>query len=226
MSHMPEMNSFALACHIASEAKGWTNLNRTDAQTINLMVSELSEALEEFRDKRPNTEIYYEVKVKQTDGTVSKEIVPHEKLEAMRSLDGKFGRGQMFVDAKPCGIPIELADCIIRIGQQCGTHKLDLAAAMNKKPETTMKSRTDLNEMIADATMYLSNAWISSEQSGISKEYYGEGHDPDRMVWYFARALKSILLFCESAGIDVWKAVTEKMVYNDTRPMLHGGKAI
>src|SRR5580692_4613880 len=117
MKPMPDINKFCLACHVASEAKGWTNLKRTDAQTINLMISELSEALEDFRDKRGVNEIYYEVKG-QTN------VYTREETNRYPAPSGHY---------KPCGIPIELADFVIRVGQQCGTYELHLGTAMDNE---------------------------------------------------------------------------------------------
>jgi hypothetical protein len=208
MKPMPDMNKFALACHVASEAKGWTNLKRTDAQTINLMVSENSEALEDFRNKRGVNERYWEGK----DLSGAHFIVTMETWTPDR-------KGPPI---KPCGIPIEIADTIIRIGQQCGTHKLDLAAAMEfNKEHPLMRHRTDLNEALADSTMHLSKAWHLSPEFDPKKMAM-----PGEQVGAYARALWSLLFFCESAGIDIWAAVEEKMAYNATREQLHGGKAI
>jgi hypothetical protein len=226
MKSMPDMNEFAKKCHIASEAKGWTNLKRTDAQTINLMVSELSEAIEDFRDRHADNEIYYEVKIKVGDNVEVKKVTDLTVLANLKLLDGKFGRGDVYLGSKPCGIPIELADCIIRIGQHCGTHKYELAGAMGNSQWATMKHRTDINEAIADASLHLSMAWMYSPQSGLVTGEGAKVVGPEMMAMHLAGALWSILYFCEGARIDIWDAVDMKMSYNDTRPMLHGGKAI
>ncbi|MEV2911712.1 hypothetical protein ABNF65_24645, partial [Paenibacillus larvae] len=76
--------------HKNAKEKGWWDGRRSFGDLIALMHSELSEALEEHRDGRHYTEIYYE------------------------------GNG------KPCGIPIELADTVIRIFDACGYYGIDL----------------------------------------------------------------------------------------------------
>lgn len=79
------------------EAKGWPN--RSFGEEIALFHSELSEALEEYRNGRALDEVYYNP----------------EKPD------------------KPEGIPIELADCVIRILAFCGAHGISLGRAILTK---------------------------------------------------------------------------------------------
>lgn len=86
----------------------------TDAsigEDIALMHSELSEALEDHRRGRKPDEMYYEVKTPHGIG-----IAP----------DPESG-------GKPCGIPSELADVMIRIFHFCGKHKIDIGKAVVEK---------------------------------------------------------------------------------------------
>lgn len=68
-----------------------------------LIHSEVSEALEDFRDGHAVTEIYYQDPKKPGDSP------------------------------KPCGVPIELADIAIRIGDMCGQYGIDLEEAVKIK---------------------------------------------------------------------------------------------
>ncbi|MBM08059.1 MAG: hypothetical protein CMF69_00545 [Magnetovibrio sp.] len=79
--------------------KGWHETQRSVPELLCLMHSEISEALEEHRNGRQPTDIYYN--------------------------DSK--------PTKPEGIPIELADIVIRIADFCGLHKIDLADAIRTK---------------------------------------------------------------------------------------------
>lgn len=88
-------------------------------EEIALMHSELSEALEDFRAGRKPAEVYYEGKYK---GAV---------VTDLSAEDAKSFHGQQ--PLKPCGIPVELADVIIRIGDFCGKHGIDLETAVKQK---------------------------------------------------------------------------------------------
>lgn len=122
------LNGFAQVCHSISESKGWTALKRTDTQLCNLMISECIEALEDFRDNHPLNEIYYENNKKNPLRCTT------EHLKTM-TPEARNDAG-----IKPCGIPIELADFIIRAGQYFGTNKLDLEAAFKNAEGTTATS--------------------------------------------------------------------------------------
>lgn len=77
-----------------------------------LVVSEIAEALEEFRDGRGLTEVYY----RQQDGSC---------YPAQSNL----------THIKPEGIPIEIADAVIRIFDWCEANGIDLEAAIRRKVE-------------------------------------------------------------------------------------------
>lgn len=215
-----DIAALCLESHQISHSKGWTSIKRTDAQSLNLMVSELSEALEDFRNNRGTHEVYYEYK---TDHAGVAQISAEDREKIIRNSREKLEK------FKPCGIPIELADCIIRMGQHCGTNKLDqdfingMKMAQEEVREGRDKVRTDLNDMIADATYFLSGAWYHSPESG----YQPPGNtDRNMFVFQIARALCSILNYCEVVKLDIETAIAMKHEYNRTRPHLHGGKRI
>ncbi|MBD2861626.1 hypothetical protein IDH45_06420 [Paenibacillus sp. IB182363] len=90
------MTTLVKAAHQNAIDKGWYEEPRSFGEVIALMHSELSEALEDHRNGRGLTEIYYE-------------------------------------GEKPCGIPTELADVVIRIFDTCGHLGIDLEAAIRDK---------------------------------------------------------------------------------------------
>lgn len=102
---MSNLNDLRDDCHEAAKAKGWHDTERSVGEFIALMHSELSEALEEHRAGFAPHEVY------------CNEPSP-------RSNPGK-----------PEGIPIELADVIIRIMDFCGLHNIDIQQAVDDKLE-------------------------------------------------------------------------------------------
>lgn len=87
------------ACGRQQEANGWRESNRPFTEECMLVVTEVAEAVEEYRDHRGFTETYYK---------------PEKPT-------------------KPEGIPSELADVIIRVGDMCEKYNIDLADAFFTK---------------------------------------------------------------------------------------------
>ena len=211
--------------------KGWLNEDGTDPRpfhtVIGLFHSELSEAFEEIRSNRNLDEIYYEVKFKESDGSTSKEIVSSADIESARKTEGKYGRGRDFLDAKPCGIPIEFADYVIRVAQYAGSaHRAAEIAGLVESVQTAAKGQVqteDAEEFIGlmhlDASMAL--LLQRSPQVAIPLRTLGL---PTTPYQYLAASIWSLFAFCEKKGIDLWKAIDEKEAYNRTRSIRHGGK--
>ena len=87
--------------HDTAVEKGWYEAPRQVPELLCLIHSEVSEALEEFRNGHAPTEAYIS--------------------------ESKPG--------KPEGIPVELADVLIRIADMCGYYGIDLAEAIRVKLE-------------------------------------------------------------------------------------------
>lgn len=102
------INELVQAAHTNAVNKGWWDEDRSFGEIIALIHSEVSEALEEFRNGRNPTEVWYE----------------HEGQEYAVQVDDSY---------KPCGIPSELADIVIRVMDACGRYGIDLEQAIQEK---------------------------------------------------------------------------------------------
>lgn len=112
---MMNLNELAKDVHNNAKEHGWWDEERSFGDIIALCHSELSEALEEFRNKRPNA---YTLAFDQNGDAYYKTNVEQWKP-----------------DEKPEGIAVELADCIIRILDFCGKEEIDIENMIKLKHE-------------------------------------------------------------------------------------------
>jgi phage baseplate assembly protein gpV len=126
-----EFNELAKEIHQNAKEHGWWGAPTYDGQMtvypdpagrnfgeiLALIHSEVSEALEAWRDGYPVRTLYREHK----DGTGC------EYEKACRSPEGVLGEG------KPAGVPSELADIIIRVLDACAAYEVDIDAAILAK---------------------------------------------------------------------------------------------
>jgi hypothetical protein len=220
-----DLNKLCTDSHIISKEKGWLDTERSYAGLTDLMHSELAEALEDYRNNRPLDEIYYEAVLKGENGEENKKVI----LQSGELL-GKSYVGQ----PKPCGIPVELADFVIRLAQHCGTEGWDLAGVVEYKNSLTRRlGWGDFEEMLAWAHTFISRSFLASkEQRLMSVSGLAASNTTNEALTELANAYLVIYDFCAAPvgpnkpRIDLPKAIAEKEAYNRTRPHRHGGKKI
>lgn len=118
-----KINEFAKEVHQNAVEHGWWDEPRTVGEIIALCHSELSEALEEYRAKRP---MVYRI-CRASDGCPC----DREKCGDWDADTGVCELGVM--DEKPEGVAVELADCIIRILDYLGKEGVDVEAVLLEK---------------------------------------------------------------------------------------------
>ena len=107
------INDLCKKAHENAVSKGFWEEERSFAEQIALMHSELSEALEEYRDGNDLAEVYYKCgtpRIGECNEDCEKPIC-----------------------YKPEGIPIELADVLIRIFDTAAHYEIDLEKAIEIK---------------------------------------------------------------------------------------------
>ena len=106
------INQLVQEAHENAVNKGWWDEDRSFGEIIALIHSEASEALEDYRKGRQPTEVWYEGKI---DNQIARSSFVNEWCQ------------------KPCGIPSELADIVIRVFDVCGPYGIDLEKAITEK---------------------------------------------------------------------------------------------
>ncbi|GIP25527.1 hypothetical protein J23TS9_06570 [Paenibacillus sp. J23TS9] len=108
---MKSINEYVQAAHENAKSKGWWDEDRSFGEIIALIHSEASEALEDYRNGEHPRTMWYESK----------------------SRPGECSDMQSEEFRKPCGIPSELADIVIRVFDACGRYSIDLEQAIREK---------------------------------------------------------------------------------------------
>lgn len=123
------INELAKEIHENAVEHGWWECERAFPEIVALIHSEVSEALEEYRNGRPM--IYYPCNAGgvccEEDGSAHCGSRPYNPEEPDAPCSAK--------SKKPEGIAIELADVIIRILDYCGYAGIDIEAEIRQKHE-------------------------------------------------------------------------------------------
>ncbi len=200
---------WAAECNRIAREKGWwEDAPRPHSDLVFLMVTELAEAFEEYR--RPDldvNEIYF--------GPAADPANPDPETR------------------KPEGVPVEIADVIIRafdfIGQLAETggglpalQITALDAIDDYKPtrEAVEKENLSGNFMALLRPLCMVNDYLA----GI------DGHSQSRNARRAIRGLMGVIVYLLAMGekmeMDLHAALTKKLAFNKTRPHRHGGKKV
>lgn len=113
------LNEFARQAFSNAVVKGFHEKDQPISEAVALMHSELSELLEDARAGNAPTVTWYE----RPDGSIA-------DIPAGCAYPNGGGLHVLY---KPCGIPSELADLLIRAFDFAGKHGIDLDAAVQQK---------------------------------------------------------------------------------------------
>lgn len=176
---------------------GWCDRERSLGEIIALCHSELSEALEEFRNGKPNAYVVRDTSTFPQYESCKKEITDiHNWRE----------------DEKPEGIATELADCIIRILDYCGEYNIDVDKELYDVAECGIDCIVDIKpdfaDFICDCHNYLSYSYRAQD------------------IISLLNVVLLINKWANKNNVDMGTIMYVKHKYNITRPYRHGGKRI
>lgn len=202
-----KINKFAAEVHQNAVEHGWWDEERSFGEIIALCHSELSEALEEYRAKRPM--VYFVVEM--DDGKGGTYLAIREDIISEEDFAGE----------KPEGIAVELADCIIRILDWYGKEGLDTDALLLETGIITMCDLpTPVYGSFGDFIALLHNllsmayaCWCNASGTSAS-------------ALRLAKCIREIMAWAKENSVDMEMVLDIKHGYNKGRPYRHGGKAL
>lgn len=202
-----KLNKFAEEVHQNAVEHGWWDEERSFGEIIALCHSELSEALEEYRAKRPM--VYFVVEM--DDGKGGTYLAIREDIISEEDFAGE----------KPEGIAVELADCIIRILDWYGKEGLETDALLLEAGIITMCDLpTPVYGSFGDFIALLHNllsmayaCWCNASGTSAS-------------ALRLAKCIREIMAWAKENGVDMEQILDMKHEYNKGRPYRNGGKAL
>lgn len=136
-------------------------------------------------------------------------LMQSELFEAFEDYRNNRGLTEIwFEDDKPCGIPTELADYVIRVLDSLASLGVDLVEG------DTVDKAVPFETVLVEAVLGVSFARMLRIES------------TEKYVELLLLTVRTLFCMCERNGIDLWSAIDQKMAYNRTRPHRHGGKRV
>ena len=186
--------------HAIAVAHGWWDHERTFGELIALVHSELSEALEAYRQYG--------------------DILP--RLRRFNQIDGWSTTLADEHGGQPVGVPSELADVVIRVADMAESYNVGLVSVFPKWSDGYLMPEAPFGEQIAFAHLLLTETYLLF-QHGIPLV-----EDVSAETWEEAlcNCVAFIQRMAEHYGIDLEAAIEAKREYNRTRSYRHGGKVL
>ena len=197
--------------HAIAESKGWWDTERTFGDLIALVHSELSEALEAYRERELEAYTPPDDVIGQP-GKLGTTRQPHP-------FPGVGGYVNVKVSTKPEGVAYELADVVIRVADMAEHYHWALDAAPIPEPEEWMEfsPAKSFGDWIGLCHIHASDALIAAWMP------------PERFISPLVSlnlVVRTVQRLAAHYGIDLDAAIEAKMEYNRTRSYRHGGKAL
>jgi hypothetical protein len=205
MEKTMKFNELVKDIHDNAKAKGWYDGEvRHPLEMHMLMVSEIAEASEEVRSKRPP--VYG--------------LLGGQHIIILDPQNPVFPE-QVTETIKSEGEAVELADCAIRIMDYFGCMFWDFDSYYTSIYNDGASWASDENKSLI-AHMFIVNH-ISQASIAVLRGMSSNGYtEPQELMYAFSR----IHNYFNSKKWDFMKVLTLKHEYNKTRPYRHGNKAL
>lgn len=194
MTQKPDLNTLSKEVFEANKAKGFHDVEVSNETLLMLVITELSEAIEADRkSKRAQWDAYN--KDLNYFCNWSKDSIGYKEREI-----------HAFSVYIKDGLEDELADAVIRL--------LDLAGlrGISIRDDDPRKDCID-GRNLSEFSFWLINYIFCT---------YGYILDKDSLTYKISRIIPQIEYYCEINQIDLWRHVSLKLKYNQTRLIKHG----
>ncbi len=186
--------------HAIAKDHGWWDEERSFGDLIALVHSELSEALEAYRDIGL----------------------------AIANPGRKTGLGEVFYERHlhECeGVPYELADVVIRVADMAEWYELDLDVVVMARARKK-DDHLDVHTWGPDEGSF--GDWIAECHELLREAYWWKHQQLSRVVWveWLGSLIHNVYQMAAHYGIDLDAAIEAKMEYNRGRSYRHGEKAL
>ena len=189
--------------HAIAKEHGWWDQERTFGDLIALVHSELSEALEAYREWGLRS--------------VISATAPNDRTYRYFDINLSHPKGE-----NPEGVASELADLVIRVADMAEWYGVEnLQEWIDSLRESDLSGITTFGEWITCCHLLASKAM---------EQLHEDANDPEHGTkMAFGRLGSLVILIQRMAahyGIDLDAAIEAKMEYNRSRSYRHGGKAL
>ena len=210
-----ELSELQKVAHAIARDKGWWDQERTFGDLIALIHSELSEALEAYRER--GLETWSTLRMDEGAGPITL-----SSISDLDTLKARLGEAAL---EKPEGVASELADVVIRVA--------DLAEfyGANVDPATAVRDRPSLEANINLAAKLSFGHWISmlhwfTATAFEECAWFAPSERTFEWVESLGELIYGVQAMAAHYNIDLDVAIAAKMAYNRTRPYRHGGKKL
>ena len=207
------INKFIQEVHENSVRHGWWESERPISETISLIHSEWSEALEEARAGRP---MEYVV-VNEVRGGMNN----YMEQVIYKKGDGPAYDREIEHGAKPEGIAVELMDGVIRILDLFGKYNITCTRATvqmyikaTRQANPLLNKQTPISEIIAAAHSLTAKAGDAMLA----------GFEPSIALSPLEACMGLVMWWVSAQGEDTEAILVAKHKYNLSRPYKHGKK--